>query len=178
MPASQVDSGVLAICDVVAASESLTPLESLLNRLHPGRVRRLPCWRLRWKRRNANAQAWMVFRKSIRMRREFGNVQHWVAVAPDRDAESVRRFGCFTADLHALADWLECCRIKTVAMESTGVYWIARYEVLESRGCEGLPSECSASQELARPQNRRQRLPVVAAVAQLLVVDPVLSATK
>ena len=45
--------------------------------------------------------------------------------------------GCsavFTADLHALANWLERCRIKTVAMESTGVYWIALYEVLESRG--------------------------------------------
>jgi transposase len=43
-------------------------------------------------------------------------------------------FGCFTADLHALANWLERCGIKTVAMESTGVYWIALYEVLESRG--------------------------------------------
>lgn len=65
---------------------------------------------------------------------DVGNTQHWVAVPPDRDTESVRRFDCFTADLHALADWLERCRIKTVAMESTGVYWIALYEILESRG--------------------------------------------
>ena len=67
---------------------------------------------------------------------DVGNAQHWVAVPPDRDTESVRRFECFTADLHALAEWLERCRIKTVAMESTGVYWIALYEVLESKGFE------------------------------------------
>jgi hypothetical protein len=63
---------------------------------------------------------------------DVGNAQHWVAVSPDRDPEPVRRFDCFTADLYALADWLKRCRIKTVAMESTGVYWIALYEVLES----------------------------------------------
>jgi transposase len=65
---------------------------------------------------------------------DVGNEQHWVAVPAGRDAESVRMFGCFTADLHALANWLERCGIKTVAMESTGVYWIALYEILESRG--------------------------------------------
>jgi transposase len=67
---------------------------------------------------------------------DVGNAQHWVAVSPDRDAEPVRRFDCFTTDLYALADWLKRCRIKTIAMESTGVYWIALYEVLESRGFE------------------------------------------
>jgi transposase len=67
---------------------------------------------------------------------DVGNAQHWVAVSPDRDPEPVRRFDCFTADLYALADWLKRCRIKTVAMESTGVYWIALYEVLESCGFE------------------------------------------
>ena len=65
---------------------------------------------------------------------DVGNAQHWVAVPCGRDVESIRMFGCFTADLHALANWLERCGIKTVAMESTGVYWIALYEVLESRG--------------------------------------------
>jgi hypothetical protein len=65
---------------------------------------------------------------------DVGNAQHWVAVPAGRDVESVRMFGCFTADLHALANWLERCGIKTVAMESTGVDWIALYEVLESRG--------------------------------------------
>jgi transposase len=65
---------------------------------------------------------------------DVGNAQHWVAVPSGRDAESVRMFGCFTSYLHALANWLMKCGIKTVAMESTGVYWIALYEVLERRG--------------------------------------------
>lgn len=62
---------------------------------------------------------------------------HFVAVPRDRDAEHpVRSFGAFTADLEALADWLAECRIETVAMESTGVYWIPLYELLERRGFE------------------------------------------
>jgi transposase len=59
---------------------------------------------------------------------------HWVAVPPDRDAQPVQRFGAFTADLYALAEWLRQCQIETVVMESTGVYWIALFEVLEERG--------------------------------------------
>ena len=47
---------------------------------------------------------------------------HWVAVPPDCDPQPVRRFGAFTADLEALADWLTACGVETVAMESTGVY--------------------------------------------------------
>ena len=65
---------------------------------------------------------------------DVGNAQHWVAVPSGRDTVSVRMFGCFTSDLHALANWLMKCGIKTVAMESTGVYWIALHEILESRG--------------------------------------------
>jgi transposase len=57
-------------------------------------------------------------------------------VPADRDEQPVRSFGCFTADLYALADWLEQCGIETVAMESTGVYWIALFQVLETRGFE------------------------------------------
>jgi transposase len=67
---------------------------------------------------------------------DVGNAQHYVAVPPGRDSEPVRTFGCFTSDLHGLADWLERCGIRTVAMESTGVYWVALFEVLESRGFE------------------------------------------
>jgi transposase len=59
---------------------------------------------------------------------------HWVAVPPDRDVQPVQRFGTFTADLYALAEWLWQCQIETVVMESTGVYWIALFEVLEERG--------------------------------------------
>lgn len=65
---------------------------------------------------------------------DVGNAQHWVAVPSGRDTVSVRMFGCVTSDLHALANWLMQCEIKTVAMESTGVYWIALFEILESRG--------------------------------------------
>src|SRR5215216_7840909 len=65
---------------------------------------------------------------------DIGARMHVAAVAPDRDAEPVRSFGTFTADLHRLADWLERCGVRTVAMESTGVYWIPAYEVLEQRG--------------------------------------------
>jgi len=67
-----------------------------------------------------------------------GSEHHYVAVSPERDPEPVRRFRTFTADLQQLADWLESCGVKTVAMEATGVYWIPVYEILESRGMEVL----------------------------------------
>ncbi len=56
------------------------------------------------------------------------------AVPPDCDDQPVRAFGTFTVDLYHLADWLVQCGIDTVAMESTGVYWIPIFEVLEARG--------------------------------------------
>lgn len=65
---------------------------------------------------------------------DIGSASHWVAVPADRDDEPVREFKSFTADLARLADWLEACGIDTVAMESTGVYWIALFELLEARG--------------------------------------------
>src|SRR3989454_6517285 len=67
---------------------------------------------------------------------DVGNSTHYVAVRPDRDPDSVRRFECFTADLHRLADWLQQCGVTTVAMQSTGVYWIALYEILDARGLD------------------------------------------
>lgn len=69
---------------------------------------------------------------------DVGSEFHLVAVPPDRDEEPVRRFGAFTADLVQLADWLRRCRVDTVVMESTGVYWIPLFELLESRGFEVL----------------------------------------
>jgi hypothetical protein len=65
-----------------------------------------------------------------------GAETHFVAVPAERDREPVRSFKTFTGDLHRLADWLEGCKIKTVAMESTGVYWIPIFEILEGRGFE------------------------------------------
>lgn len=65
---------------------------------------------------------------------DVGGSSHFVAVPTDRDKNPVQEFDCFTEDLHKLADWLEKCGIETVAMESTSVYWIPLYEILESRG--------------------------------------------
>src|SRR3984893_18009203 len=65
-----------------------------------------------------------------------GNESHYVAVPPTRDSESVRRFGCTTAELKEMADWLKQCGIRTVAMHSTGGYWIAVYDILEEAKLE------------------------------------------
>lgn len=65
---------------------------------------------------------------------DVGNESHMVAVAPGCDAEPVREFGSWTADLWRMAEWLKSCGVKMVVMQSTGVYWIAVYEVLEKAG--------------------------------------------
>jgi transposase len=65
---------------------------------------------------------------------DVGSAAHYVAVPADRDEQPVREFKSFTVDLIALADWLERCGVEIVAMESTGVYWIPLYELLERRG--------------------------------------------
>jgi hypothetical protein len=63
-----------------------------------------------------------------------GSEEQWVSVPEDRSDEPVRKFGTFTKDLEALADWLIECGITTVAVEATGVYWVPLYEILEQRG--------------------------------------------
>jgi transposase len=65
---------------------------------------------------------------------DIGAEEVYVAVPPDRDEHSVQRFATFTADFYRLAEWLKACRITTVAMEATGVYWIALFEILEEYG--------------------------------------------
>ena len=65
---------------------------------------------------------------------DLGASQHYVAVPPGRSAETVRSFGSYTAALHEMAHWLKECAITTVALESTGSYWIAPYQVLEGSG--------------------------------------------
>jgi transposase len=67
---------------------------------------------------------------------DIGSERHMVAVPEGRDKVSVREFGTFTADLESLAAWLKQCGVTTVAMESTGVYWIPLFELLERRGFE------------------------------------------
>src|SRR3989442_518074 len=131
----------------------LTPLGRFLNRSSPGRTEsQFP---LRRAGMTIDTKLWQnrKQRKELarRLRSEdpslgvvhphaagidVGNSAHYVAVRPDRDPEPVRRFECFTADLHRLADWLQSCGVKTVALQSTGVYWIPLYDILEERGFE------------------------------------------
>jgi hypothetical protein len=65
---------------------------------------------------------------------DVGASSHWVAVPRHATGDPVREFGAVTDDLNAMADWLLACGVDTVALESTGVYWIPVYEVLEQRG--------------------------------------------
>ncbi|KJV62518.1 transposase family protein [Rickettsia amblyommatis str. Ac/Pa] len=67
---------------------------------------------------------------------DIGSKSHYVCVPQDRDKECVRKFSSFTDDLYKMADWLKKCGIKTIAMESTGVYWIPVFQILEQRGFE------------------------------------------
>jgi transposase len=68
---------------------------------------------------------------------DIGATMHVAAVDPDQDPDQpVRSFGTFTGDLQRLADWFQQCGVRTVAMESTGVYWIPAFELLDQRGFE------------------------------------------
>ena len=67
---------------------------------------------------------------------DVGATEVYVAVPTDRDPDPVRTFDTFTRDFHELAEWLAACGVKTVAMESTSVYWIPLYTVLEERGID------------------------------------------
>src|SRR5215475_4425554 len=67
---------------------------------------------------------------------DIGNESHYVAVPPSLDPQPVRCYGCTTAELRKMAEWLTQCGIRTVALQSTGVYWIAVYDILEEAGLE------------------------------------------
>jgi transposase len=67
---------------------------------------------------------------------DIGGSEHWVAISPERDEQPVRCFDCFTADLEQMADWLRARGVRSVAMQSTGVYWIPVFEILQQRGME------------------------------------------
>jgi len=67
---------------------------------------------------------------------DIGSTMHMAAVGADRTSEPVRSFGTFTGDLHRLADWFAECGVETVVMESTGVYWIPIFELLDERGVD------------------------------------------
>ena len=67
---------------------------------------------------------------------DIGGSEHWVAISPDRDEQPVRCFACFTADVEQMADWLVARGIRSVAMQSTGVYWMPVFEILQQHGLE------------------------------------------
>ena len=67
---------------------------------------------------------------------DIGGREHWVAISPERDERPVRCFACFTADLEQMADWLVSRGVRSVALQSTGVYWIPVLEILQQRGME------------------------------------------
>jgi transposase len=67
---------------------------------------------------------------------DIGSREHWVCVPARATDKTVRKFGTFTCDLVALADWVQECGVKSVAMEATGVYWIPVFQILEARGLE------------------------------------------
>jgi hypothetical protein len=75
----------------------------------------------------------------------------------------LRRFECFTADLHWLADWLQSCGVKTVALQSTGVYWIPLYVILEERRFEVYLVNARYTKNLPGPQESRRASPLVRA---------------
>jgi transposase len=83
---------------------------------------------------------------------DIGSREIWVSVPKDRATEAVRRFSAFTPDLERLVAWLKQCRIDTVALESTGVYWIPVFERLEAAG---LKAELVEPRQLKRVPGRK-----------------------
>ena len=67
---------------------------------------------------------------------DIGGHTHWVAISPERDEQPVRGFGCYTAELKEMAQWLVAKGIRSVALQSTGVYWMPVLEILEQHGLE------------------------------------------
>lgn len=67
---------------------------------------------------------------------DIGGSEHWVAIAPEKDEQAVRCFECFTSDLEQMAAWLLARGVRSVAMQSTGVYWMPVFEILQQRGME------------------------------------------
>jgi len=80
---------------------------------------------------------------------DIGSESHWVAVDPSVGEDTVREFRSYTDDLAAMADWLQSVGVKTVAMESTGVYWVPLYELLRTRGFEVYLVDARATKQVA-----------------------------
>jgi hypothetical protein len=105
---------------------------STFERLKTGRLNRAQCRELG--RRVAASDPGLAIVHANAGGIDVGNESHFVAVPPDRDENPVREFGCWTKSLNDMAKWLKSCRIDTVAVQATGVYWIALYDILEQNG--------------------------------------------
>ncbi len=105
---------------------------STFERLRSGRMNRQE--RKEWQQRLYAEDAGLQVVHPDAAGIDVGNASHFVAVPSDRDEEPVREFGSWTADLRRMAEWLKRCGIRTVAMQSTGVYWVALQEILEREG--------------------------------------------
>ena len=89
---------------------------------------------------------------------DVGATSHFVAVPADRTEQPVREFEAFTADLYRLAEWIAECGVGTVVMESTGVYWIPLFGVLEERGFQVMLVDYIKTGEDARGFSERLRM--------------------
>ena len=98
---------------------------------------------------------------------DVGATSHFVAVPADRSEQPVQEFEALTADLYRLADWLTECGVETVAMESTGVYWIPLFGVLEERGFQVMLVDPRRIKNVPGSQERGGGLPVAATAAHL-----------
>ncbi len=120
---------------VMTTAEQCSDLDQETVRIRPsGRVLRLQGEEKTMAKRREKRERRSVVLEPDAAGIDIGADEIYVAEPPDRDEESTRRFSSFTGDLHALADWLGRCRIRSVAMESTGVYWIPLFQILEERG--------------------------------------------
>ena len=93
---------------------------------------------------------------------DIGSTEVYAAVRRERDPDPIRNFPTFTADLHALANWLKECQVTTVAMESTGVYWIPVHQILEAHGFDVVLVKRASRALGTRSEVRRRRLRMVA----------------
>ena len=128
---------------------------STFERLHGGFMNRQQRKQLQQRLRSDNPGLEIVNPDAAGI--DIGNASHFVSIPPGRDEQPVREFGSWTADLRRMAQWLKSRHIRTVAMQSTGVYWVAVYDVLEqeglqvslvnARGTKNLPGRKSDVQE-------------------------------
>ena len=150
--------GCVQMCDDVRPQRTTISIGSL--RCFAPRASSRHIWRTRWRERESVDVISCQFCILMPPGSTWAPATCSFAVPAERDAEPVRRFSTFTCDLNALADWLTLCGIRSVAMESTSVYWIPVYQILESPRIRSMPGKRAARKECARPEDRRIRLSV------------------